>query len=102
MKRFNRWLANTSTNAVGTMACVYLFSAIGLTGVIAAITNQPTVVLIVGAISGYFLQLVLLPLLMVGQKQQAEKTDAIVESHAHTHRLILALHRHHGIPPESE
>ena len=100
MTRFNRWLATTVTNAVSTMWCAYLFAGIALVSLPSAIHGGTST--LIAWIAQTFLQLVLLSIIMVGQKQQAEKTDAIVESHAHTHHLILALHRHHGIPPESE
>ena len=85
----NRKLAVWITKNVGTMWCAYLFTLIGLTGIVAAVTNNTTVVLLVGAISGYFLQLVLLPIIIVGQNVQAEATDRRAEE---DHKTLVALH----------
>ena len=63
------------TSVVGTMWCAYVFAVLGLTGIAAAVTNSVTVVLIVGAVSGYFLQLVLLPIIIVGQNIQGKASD---------------------------
>ena len=86
---FNKSLAVLITGSVGTMWCAYLFAVIGLTGVVAALTGNTTLVLLVGAISGYFLQLVLLPIIIVGQNVQAEATDARSEA---DHETLTALH----------
>jgi len=66
-ERIGVWI----TEHVGTMSCAYLFSVIGASGVYGAIGGNASLVLIVGSISGYFLQLVLLPVIMVGQNVQA-------------------------------
>ena len=95
MRRFNRWLAITITNVVSTMWCAYVFAALALVSLPAAIKGGTPV--LVAWLAQTFLQLVLLSIIMVGQKVQAEKTDELVESHAHTHRLLDALHRHHGV-----
>ena len=63
------------TAVVGTMWCAYIFAVLGLTGIEAAVSNNATLVLIVGAISGYFLQLVLLPIIIVGQNIQGKAAD---------------------------
>ena len=87
--RFNSTLAVFITKNVGTMWCAYVFAVIGLTGIVAALTNNTTVVLLVGAISGYFLQLVLLPIIIVGQNVQAEASDRRAEA---DHKTLVALH----------
>lgn len=78
---FNTRLAVWLTRNVGTMACAYLFTVIGIAGLIGAFTNNTSLVLIFGSISSYFLQLVLLPVILVGgnvlnrhQELQAEET----------------------------
>jgi hypothetical protein len=63
------------TSVVGTMWCAYIFGVLGAIGIAAAITNSVTVVLLVGAVSGYFLQLVLLPIIIVGQNIQGKASD---------------------------
>ena len=87
--RFNSRLAVFITKNVGTMWCAYIFAVIGLTGIVAALTNNTTLVLLVGAISGYFLQLVLLPIIIVGQNVQAEASDRRAEA---DHKTLVALH----------
>jgi len=74
-KNFNGRLALWITNNVGTMWCAYIFTVIGAIGIVAALTNNTTLVLIVGAVSGYFLQLVLLPVIIVGQNLQSAAAD---------------------------
>ncbi len=74
-KNFNGHLALWITNNVGTMWCAYIFAVIGLTGIVASLTNNTTLVLIIAAVSGYFLQLVLLPIIIVGQNLQSEAAD---------------------------
>jgi hypothetical protein len=63
------------TSVVGTMWCAYIFGVLGSIGIVAAVTNSVTVVLLVGAVSGYFLQLVLLPIIIVGQNIQGKASD---------------------------
>lgn len=74
--RFNSKVALGITRSVGTMWCAYLFAVIGIMGVTSALTGNTGLVLIVGAISGYFLQLFLLPVIIVGQNVQAAASDA--------------------------
>lgn len=102
MRRFNDWLAARITNAVATATCIYLFAVIGGAGVYWSVTGNARMTLIVGSVSGFFLQLVLLPILAVGQRVQAERTDQLVAHQATTHRLLDRLHRHHGIPTDTE
>jgi hypothetical protein len=72
MRSFNEKLALFITKYVGTMYCAYVFAVMGGAGVYYALTHDTQGVLIVGAISGYFLQLVLLPIIMVGQSVHTE------------------------------
>lgn len=76
---FNGKLALWITNHVGTMWCAYLFTVIGAFGIIGALTSSAFLVLLVGAISGYFLQLVLLPIIIVGQNLQSAASDTRAE-----------------------
>jgi hypothetical protein len=73
--RFNSKVGLAITRSVGTMWCAYVFAVIGIMGVTAALTGNTSLVLIVGAISGYFLQLFLLPVIIVGQNVQAASSD---------------------------
>jgi hypothetical protein len=72
--RFNRWLAVKVTNAVGTMWCAYVFAALALVSLPAAIMSH-NAVLIVSWISQTFLQLVLLSIIIVGQNVLAAASD---------------------------
>ena len=63
------------TKHVGTMMCAYIFTVIGIASLIGAFTNNAQLVLIFGGISSYFIQLVLLPIIMVGTQVQS-KHDA--------------------------
>jgi len=85
----NRRLALVITKNVGTMWCAYIFAVIGITGIVAALTDNTALVLLIGAVSGYFLQLVLLPIIIVGQNVQAEATDRRAEA---DHKTLVALH----------
>ena len=87
--RFNSAFAVLITKSVGTMWCAYVFAIIGAMGITGAVTNNVTLVLLIGAISGYFLQLVLLPIIIVGQNVISAAQDARAEA---DHETLLALH----------
>jgi hypothetical protein len=72
---FNAKLALVITRSVGTMACAYVFAAIALISLPAAI-NSGQVIVIVAWIAQTFLQLVLLSIIMVGQSVQSAASDA--------------------------
>ena len=72
---FNAKLALVITRSVGTMACAYVFAAIALISLPAAITSGQVIV-IVAWIAQTFLQLVLLSIIMVGQSVQSAASDA--------------------------
>ena len=63
------------TENVGTMYCAYIFTLIGITGIVASLSNNTFLTLVVAAVSGYFLQLVLLPIIIVGQNIQGRAAD---------------------------
>ena len=71
--RFNGWLAVTITNIVGTMWCAYAFGCLALVSLPAAIRGGTAT--LVAWIAQTFLQLVLLSIIMVGQKVAAAKSD---------------------------
>jgi hypothetical protein len=79
IRKFNKWLAVNLTKIVGTVWTAYLFAIIGIMGIVGALTNNLQLTLVIGAISGYFLQLVLLPIIMVGQSVQSENSDKRTE-----------------------
>jgi hypothetical protein len=72
---FNAKLALVITRSVGTMACAYVFAAIALISLPAALSSGQVIV-IVAWVAQTFLQLVLLSIIMVGQSVQATASDA--------------------------
>lgn len=86
--RLNTRLALTITKAVGSMWCAYAFTLLALISLPAAIlTHDP--IIIVAWIAQTFLQLVLLPIIIVGQNVQAAASDARAES---DHATLMAIH----------
>lgn len=87
LSKFNDSLAEKITSLVGTMWTAYAFAILGCIAMYGAFTSNITLTLISGSISGYFLQLVLLPIIIVGQNLQAAKhdshTDKLEEIHQH-------------------
>jgi hypothetical protein len=75
--RFNGWLAVTITNIVGTMWCAYAFGCLALVSLPAGIRGGTAT--LVAWIAQTFLQLVLLSIIMVGQKVAAAKSDRQLE-----------------------
>jgi len=62
------------TTAVGTMVCAYIFAVIALVSLPSAIQSH-NLTIIVAWISSNFLQLVLLPVIIVGQNLLARAAD---------------------------
>jgi uncharacterized membrane protein len=60
---------------VGTMICAYIFAAIGIASLVGVLTNNTLLALVSGSLSSYFLQLVLLPIIMVGQNVQSRHSE---------------------------
>jgi hypothetical protein len=89
--RFNNWLALMITRGVGTMWAGYLFVLIALVSLpqaLAAFLNGDTVTGITW-LSQSFLQLVLLPIIIVGQNIISASQDARAEA---DHETLTALH----------
>ena len=87
--RFNTWLAVRITKTVGTMWIAYLFAAIALVSLPAAIQSHQVIV-IIAWIAQTFFQLVLLPIIIVGQNVIQATNDARAES---DHETLKAVHR---------
>jgi hypothetical protein len=88
MKRineFNRRLAQKITSGVSTMWCAYIFAAIALISLPAAIKTGDVVV-IVAWVAQTFLQLVLLSIIMVGQEVQSTSVEKMIRE---THEASL-------------
>lgn len=94
---FNGWLAVHITNMVSTMWCAYVFALIALISLPAAIHGGTAA--LVSWVAQTFLQLVLLSVIMVGQKVAAEASDkqalqtykdaeALLEIQDELHRLM--------------
>ena len=75
--RFNNWLATSITDLVGTMWCAYAFAGLALISLPAAIKGGTAT--LISWIAQTFLQLVLLSIIMVGQKLSSEKSDRQLE-----------------------
>ena len=86
--RFNTRIAVIITKSVGSMWCAYVFALISLIALPAAIMSHDPII-IVAWISQAFLQLVLLPIIIVGQNVQAEASDARALS---DHETLIAIH----------
>jgi hypothetical protein len=87
--RLNTMLAVAITRTVGTMWTAYLFAALALISLPAALASHETIV-IVSWIAQTFLQLVLLPIIIVGQNVIQAANDARAEG---DHRTLSAVHR---------
>ena len=94
---FNGSFALIITNGVGTMWCAYIFAAIALISLPAAIHTGTAA--LISWIAQTFLQLVLLSVIMVGQKVSAAASDkqalqtyrdaeALLKMQDELHRLI--------------
>ncbi|MDQ6859393.1 MAG: hypothetical protein M3Z65_10395 [Chloroflexota bacterium] len=87
--RFNTWLAVRITKTVGSMWIAYLFGAIALISLPAALRSGDVIV-IVSWVAQTFLQLVLLPIIIVGQNVIQATNDARAEA---DHNTLTAVHR---------
>lgn len=86
--RINTRLALGITKVVGSMWCAYVFALLALISFPAAIRSHDPII-IVAWVAQTFLQLVLLPIIIVGQNVQAAASDARAES---DHETLLAIH----------
>lgn len=83
---FHEKLAVFINKKIGTMYCAYLFAVIGIGSLVGVITNNTVLGLICGAVSSYFIQLVLLPLIMVAQNLESRHTEKRAE---HEYNLVI-------------
>jgi hypothetical protein len=86
--RFNARLGLGITLVVGTMWCAYLFTVIALVSVQSAFSTG-NVITIVAWVAQTFLQLVLLPIIIVGQNIQAKAADKRAEDTYHDADAVL-------------
>jgi len=88
--RLNTTIAVFITKVVGSMWCAYAFALLALVSLPAAIqSGQP--IIIVSWIAQTFLQLVLLPIIIVGQNVQSAASDARAEADHETLHAIYTL-----------
>ena len=98
---FNGRLALLITDKVGSMACAYVFAAIALISLPAAIEDGTSA--LISWITQTFLQLVLLSVILVGQKMAAQASDkramqtfkdteALLKLQDEIHRLVKINH----------
>jgi len=87
--RFNTTLAVSITKSVGTMWAAYLFTLIAIGGGVAVVTQNAFLTALSVLISQTFLQLVLLPIIIVGQNVISASQDARAEA---DHITLTTLH----------
>jgi hypothetical protein len=89
--RFNDWLGVRITRGVGTMWAAYVFMLIGLVSFPQALNSflRGDTVIGISWLSQSFLQLVLLPIIIVGQNVISASQDARAEA---DHETLTALH----------
>jgi hypothetical protein len=75
VNRINRRVGLGITTSVGTMWCAYAFALLACVSLPAAIMSHSPII-IIAWIAQTFLQLVLLPVIIVGQNIQAAASDA--------------------------
>ena len=85
---FNTRVAVRVTKSVGSMWCAYVFALLALISLPAALRSGNPII-IVSWIAQTFLQLVLLPIIIVGQNVQAAASDARALS---DHETLLSIH----------
>jgi hypothetical protein len=86
--RFNTFIAVKITKTVGSMWCAYLFALLAIISLPAAINSHDPII-IVAWIAQTFLQLVLLPIIIVGQNVQSAASDARAQN---DHDTLVAIH----------
>ncbi len=77
---FSEKLALKITNAMGTMLCVWVFTGIGIGSLVGVFTNNTYLALLFGSVSSYLIQLVSLPLIMIGQNLQQRHAELRAEN----------------------
>ena len=78
INEFNRRVAEKITAFVSTMWCAYIFAALALISLPAAIKSGD-VVIIVAWVAQTFLQLVLLSIIMVGQQVSSASVEKMIK-----------------------
>ena len=104
INKFNEWLADTLTDVVGSMWCAYAFAALALISLPDALKAGR--MSIIQWIAQTFLQLVLLSVILVGQKVQAKRVAERQLKRDEFHKTTISklddLHIYLGIGKEDE
>ena len=85
---FNNWLALKITNSVGSMWAAYVFCVLAVISLPAAIASGSPLI-IISWIAQTFLQLVLLPIILVAQNIQSAADDERAKA---DHLTLTAIH----------
>lgn len=84
------------TEKVGTVWCAILFTCLSLVSLPGALASHDALV-IVGWVAQTFLQLVLLPIIMVGQNVASAKTEqTILDIHRVSLNMQREMHKNHS------
>jgi len=86
---FNGRIGLAITTVVGTMICAYVFAGIALISLPSAV-HSGNLTILIAWISSNFLQLVLLPVIIVGQNIQAKTSDKRAEQTYNDAEAVLA------------
>ncbi len=88
----NERIAVWLTHRVGSMTTAYLFCALALVSLPSVLVSH-NVLVMVSWLAQTFIQLVLLPIIIVGQDVASRRVEAtIMETHQQTHALMKAMH----------
>lgn len=105
-QRVNEKLALRITTAVGTMWAAYVFAVLALVS-LPRVLQSGDPVIIVAWLAQTFLQLVLLPIIIVGQalqsrehRQTQEQVQELHEKHDRSHELLQEIREKLGLGPE--
>ena len=87
---FTQRIASFITDKVGTFGCFVFFAVLACFSLPAVIQSGSTIIW-VSWITQSFLQLVLLPLIMIGQSLQSRHSEHIAEA---SYKNMLDMHKH--------
>lgn len=89
LSAFNERLAVWLTQHTGTMTCAYVFFGIGMGSLVGVFTGNVFLASLFGSVSSYVLQLVLLPVLSVGQNVLARHAELQADEQFHATQRTL-------------
>lgn len=74
------------TDRVGTFECAILFAGVGVASIYGILTGNYVLGIGIGAFSSYFLQLVMLPLIIIRQNMDQRHAELVAE---HTYHAAI-------------